>query len=330
MPTQIRLKKKPLANQLLEWEVTQSECPEISEGQVKLRVEYISIDPGMMGWIAAKKSYMPAINEGDVMRAFGVGEVVESRSEKFAVGDFAAGFTGVQTEAVAGPMSLLRAVDPKAAPLSHYLSGLGWPAFTGYFGMTDIGQPQSGETVVVSGAAGAVGSIACQVAKIAGARVIGIAGGEKKCSLLTERYGVDAAIDYKRQPVAEGLQAHCPDGIDIYFDNVGGETLDAAIYQMKYKGRLVICGAISQYENMDGAVGPRNYMQLVSHSLRMQGYTMKDYFRRIPEAERALGEWFAAGKLEFEEHILDGIESFPEAFKMIFAGKNFGKLMIKV
>ena len=242
MPTQVRLKSAPSATHGPAWEITTEALPPVEENQVRVKLRYISIDPGMMGWIAAKRSYMPAINEGDVMRAFGVGEVLESRSEHFPVGSFVTGFTGVQTEAVLDTPGYLRLVDPQLASLNHFMSGLGMPGFTGYFGMTDIGAPQAGETVVVSACAGAVGSVASQVAKLAGARVIGIAGGPEKCALLTDKFGLDGAIDYKAGPVRDGLRELCPDGIDVYFDNVGGETLDAVLMRMNRKGRIVLCG----------------------------------------------------------------------------------------
>lgn len=329
MPTQVRLKKAPNTSSGPEWELTEDALPTLGDGQIRLQLHYISIDPGMMGWITAKRSYIDAIHVGDVMRAFGVGEVVESRSRHFAVGSFATGFTGVQSEAVLDPrIAFLRPVDPALAPLNHYMSGLGMPGFTGYFGMSDIGAPKDGETVVVSSCAGAVGSIASQVAKQAGARVIGIAGGPEKCALLIKQFGLDGAIDYKAGPVDDALRVHCPNGIDVYFDNVGGETLDAVLMQMNYKGRIVLCGGISQYGA--NAQGPANYLQIVTHSLTMRGFTMKDYMRRIPEAVTALAPLVKENEILFLEHILDGIETFPEGFDMIFEGRNLGKLMIKV
>ena len=330
MATQIRLSKRPGPGSGPEWEITNDETPALDEGQVRLGPSYISIDPGMMGWISAKKSYMPPINEGDVMRAFGVGEVLESRSETFPVGSFATGFTGVQSEAVLGPEAFLRPVDPDVAPLNHYMSGLGMPGFTGYFGMSDLSRPREGETVVVSACAGAVGSIASQTAKIAGARVIGIAGGPAKCALLTEEFGLDGAIDYKAGPIKDSLKELCPKGVDVYFDNVGGDTLDSLLMRMNRHGRVVLCGGISQYGDMDVVKGPSNYLQIVAQSLSVRGFTMLDYMHRIPEGIDTLATWVNNGKIIFKEDILQGIETFPEAFEMIFAGKNFGKLMLRV
>lgn len=331
LPSQIRLKQCPGPDKELAWQLTSDPLPTINEGQVRVNIDYISVDPGMMGWIAAKKSYMPPINEGDVMRAFGVGQIVESKRDSLPVGSFVTGFTGVQSEAILSEEALLRIVDETSAPVRHYLSILGMPAFTGYFGMNDIGRPKAGETVLISGCAGAVGSIASQIAKLSGARVVGIAGGEKKCALLTETYGLDAAIDYKAGPIWQQVKDLCPAGVDVYFDNVGGETLDIALAKMNYMGRVVLCGAISQYSGgMGAAQGPRNYLQLIAKSLRMQGFTMKDYMHRIPEATESLSKLIADEKISFKEHVLEGIDSFPEAFKMIFAGENFGKLMLKV
>lgn len=328
MPVQVRLKKRPAEGEEPVWDITRDLLPALGEGQIRLKLHYISIDPGMMGWITAKRSYMPAINEGDVMRAFGVGEVVESRSDKFPVGSFATGFTGVQSEAVLDANGFLMPVDPALVPLNHYMSGLGMPGYTGYFGMTDIGAPKEGDTVLVSACSGAVGSIASQVAKQVGARVIGIAGGAEKCALLTEEFGLDGAIDYKAGPIKNALREHTPEGIDVYFDNVGGDILDAALMRMNHGGRIVLCGGISQYGKK--ARGPANYLQIVTHSLTMRGFTMKDYAHRIPEALATLAPLVNTKKITFHEHILDGIEMFPEGFRMIFAGGNFGKLMIKI
>ncbi|MEM1113326.1 MAG: NADP-dependent oxidoreductase [Pseudomonadota bacterium] len=324
----MRLKKAPSTSAGPKWQVTHNDLPPLKDGQMRVKLHYISIDPGMAGWITAKRSYIEAIGEGDVMRAFGVGEVVESRAEQFPAGSFVTGFTGVQTEAVLDTPGFLRSIDPELAPLGNFMSGLGMPGFTGYFGMSDIGAPQAGETVIVSAAAGAVGSIASQIAKLAGARVIGIAGGMEKCALLTDRFGLDGAIDYKAGPIKDALREHCPDGIDVYFDNVGGDTLDAVLMRMNRLGRIVLCGGISQYGGK--ARGPANYLQIVTHSLTMRGFTMRDYLHRIPEAEEKLAALIRDNRITFLEHVLEGIESFPEGFKMIFAGGNVGKLMIKV
>lgn len=311
------------------FELTHDEPPEVQAGEVLVHFDWISIDPAMSGWTTNKRSYMPPVRPGQIMRAFGIGEVVESQCEGLVVGDWVTGFTGMQTEGVLKGKHL-RKVDVSLAAPKHYLSGLGMTGYTGYFGMMDIGRPEPGKTVVVSAAAGAVGSIAAQFAKIAGARVIGIAGGPEKCAFLKNALGLHGAIDYKNENISEALTRECPDGIDIYFDNVGGETLDAVLARINYKGTIIICGAISQYGDWHTQVGPKNYMQLIAQSAKMQGFTMKDYMHRIPEALKALLTAQKSGELIFREHIVEGIENFPSAFEMLFSGGNHGKLLLKV
>jgi NADPH-dependent curcumin reductase CurA len=311
------------------FELTYDDPPPVQDGEVLVRFDWISIDPAMTGWTTNKRSYMPPVQPGKIMRAFGIGEVMETKYEGLAPGDWVTGFTGMQTEGVLKGKHLLK-VDVNFAPPNHYLSGLGMTGYTGYFGMLDIGQPEPGKTVVVSAAAGAVGTIAAQVAKMAGARVIGIAGGPIKCAFLKEELLLDGAIDYKSEDIDKGLARECPDGIDIYFDNVGGDILDAVLARINYKGTIIVCGAISQYADFHNQVGPKNYMQLIAQSAKMQGFTMKDYMHRIPEAVAALSTAQKKGELMFREHIVEGIENFPDAFEMLFSGGNQGKLLIKV
>jgi NADPH-dependent curcumin reductase CurA len=311
------------------FEATHDPLPSMAAGDIRIRMSHISVDPGMRGWITPKRSYMPPVQPGEVMRAFGVGEVVESRAEAIAVGDWMTGFTGVQSEAVLAARTL-RKIDTRFASPRDYLSGLGMTGYTAYFGLLDVGKPSAGETVVVSAAAGAVGSIAAQIARIKGCRVIGIAGGERKRRFLVDDLKVTIALDYKAGSIADQLSAAVPDGIDIYFDNVGGATLDAALGLINRHGRIVVCGGISQYGDMDAVRGPANYLQLVAQSARMQGFTMRDYLDRIPEAFMALAQWRATGEIIFREHIVKGIERFPEAFDMLFAGANEGKLLLEV
>jgi NADPH-dependent curcumin reductase CurA len=309
------------------WRVTHDMPEEPAAGQLLVRMRCISVDPGMRGWISPKRSYMPPVQPGEVMRAFGVGEVVASQSEKFAPGDIVTGFTGVQTLGLLDARTV-RKIDLRFASARDFLSGLGMTGYTAYFGLLDVGKPQPGQTVVVSAAAGAVGSVVCQIARINGCRVIGIAGGAEKTAWLKEALGVDAAIDYKAGPVDAALDAACPDGIDLYFDNVGGDILDAVLMRINRHARIVVCGGISQYADVEHAKGPANYLQLVTQSATMQGFTMRDYMHRVPEALVALATWRAEGKLQFREHVLQGIESFPEAFDMLFSGANHGKLLI--
>ena len=311
------------------WQFSEESLLPPDDKEVNIKLHYLSIDPAMKGWITRKRSYIEPVALGDVMRGFGVAEVLESRSKFFKPGDFCTGFTGIRTHGTLNQRHL-RKIDPELAPLNHYMSGLGMPGYTAYFGLLDIGKPQEGETVVVSAASGAVGHIVCQIAKLKGCRVIGIAGGPEKCAYLRNELGVDGVIDYKTEDLQTALKVHAPDGIDVYFDGVGGETLDSVLTQINRHARLVICGAISQYGDMHNMKGPGNYMQLIAQSGTMQGFTMRDYMARIPEAFMAIYQWHQAGKIQFHEHILEGIEQFPEAVQMVFNGKNHGKLMIKV
>lgn len=311
------------------WRITHEPPRAPAAGEVQLAVRYLSVDPAMAGWIQPLRSYSQPVQVGEVMRAFGIGEIVASGSEKFQPGDHVFAVTGVQTD-VTLPAKGLRKLDAKIVPLPKYLGGLGMPGFTGYFGLTDIGQPNQGETVVVSAAAGAVGSVVCQVAKINGAQVIAIAGGAEKCRYLREELGIGSVIDYKSEDVATALDRLAPDGIDVYFDNVGGMILEAVLARIRRHARIVVCGGISQYGALSRATGPANYLQLAAQSGTMRGFTMLDYLGRIPEAAMLLGGWMMQGKLKTREHIVDGIERFPQALAMIFAGDNHGKLMIRV
>ncbi|WP_416831511.1 MAG: NADP-dependent oxidoreductase [Erythrobacter sp.] len=330
VPAQIRMTQYPGASPARDvWKLTHDAMRDLRDGEVGVAIHTISIDPGMSGWITDKRSYMPPVKPGGVMRAFGVGEVTESKSDQFDVGDWVTGFTGVQTHGVYRAENL-RKIDTSLATSNKFLSGLGMTGYTGYFGMSDLGRPKEGETVVISAASGAVGSIAAQVAKDAGARVVGIAGGPKKCAYLLDELGLDAAIDYKGGDVDEALAQACPDEIDLYFDNVGGETLEAVLGLMKYRGRIVVCGGISQYGDFAGARGPANFMSVVTHSLTIRGYTMRDYMHRVPEALEWLVPAWKDGRLKMREHVVEGIENFPDAYEMIFRGENHGKLLLKV
>lgn len=309
--------------------ISHDPTPELQNGEVKVRTDWISLDPAMRGWTTNKRSYIKPVQPGEIMRCFGVAEVLESKSAGFEPGDWVTGFMGVQNYGVLNS-KMLRKIDLRLASATDYLAGLGMTGYTGYFGMSDIGKPKAGETVVVSAASGAVGSIAAQVAKIQGARVIGIAGGPEKCRYLTENMKLDGAIDYKGDDLTQALRQHCPNGIDVYFDNVGGETLDTVLGQMNYQGRIVVCGAVSQYGDFANAQGPKNFMTTVTHSLKIQGFTMKDYMHRIPEAFAYLLKAKHSGDMVFREHIVEGIENFPQALNMLFSGKNHGKLLLKV
>jgi NADPH-dependent curcumin reductase CurA len=330
-PTQVRLSKLPSGvPDESTWRFTHDPTPEPADGEVTLRIEWLSIDPAMVGWITPKKSYIEAVPEGEVMRAFGLGRVVASRSPRLSVGDYAFGFTGVQTEATMNAM-MLRPIDPSIAPLEKQMGGLGMTGFTAYFGLLDLGQPKEGETVVVSAAAGAVGSVAVQVAKIHGCRVVGVAGGPEKCAYVKDELGADVVVDYKNDNVPEALATATPKGVDVYFDNVGGEVLDVTLMLLNRHARIVLCGAVSQYTNPGGVMqGPSNYLQITTQSAKLFGFTMRDYLHRVPEALQDLSKWMDEGRLTTREHILEGIECFPSAVKMIFAGENRGKLLIRI
>ena len=311
------------------FKMTHDPLPDLQEGEIRVRTDWISLDPAMRGWTTNKRSYMPPVQPGEVMRCFGVAEVLESKSKHFEAGDWVTGFMGVQTEGILNQRGL-RKIDLNYAEPKDYLAGLGMTGYTAWFGMTDIGKPQAGETVVVSAASGAVGSVAVQVARLAGARVIGIAGGPEKCAYLKDELGLDGVIDYKNENILDGLKRTCPDGIDLYFDNVGGETLEAVLALINYQGRIVVCGAISQYGDMGNAHGPRNFMSVIAQSVHIQGFTMKDYSDRVLEAFTALLEAKMKGDIKFREHIIEGIENFETGLAMIFRGENHGKLLLKV
>jgi NADPH-dependent curcumin reductase len=311
-----------------DWNYEEERLRDPADGEVLVKVLYISLDPAMRGWMNDRRSYIPPVALGEVMRALALGRVLVSKNPKFAAGDYVYGALGVQEYALTTGGGLAP-VDPALAPLPVYLSALGMPGLTAYFGLLDIGRPQPGETVVVSSAAGAVGSVVTQIARIKGCRVVGVAGGEAKCGYLPE-LGCEAAVDYKAGNVYRTLQQHCPKGIDVYFDNVGGETLEAALSLLARYGRIVICGAISQYNSTTPVSGPSNYLSLLVNHGTMTGFVVGDYMSRRGEALRELAAWFAAGKLKSREHIVDGLEKFPDALLMLFRGENHGKLILKV
>jgi NADPH-dependent curcumin reductase CurA len=325
-----KLKSRPVGMvKRSDFEFTTSPAEEPGPGEVLVKVLYISLDPAMRGWMNEGRSYVPPIKLGEVMRAGGAGRVVASNDPSLSVGAYVVGITGVQDYAVAKAGAMTR-VDPKLAPLPRYLGALGMPGMTAYFGLLDICDPKPGETVVVSGAAGAVGALVGQIAKIKGCHVVGIAGGPEKCRYLTEELGFDASIDYKNQNVAEQLRVHCPNGVNVYFDNVGGEILEAVLAQLAMKARISLCGAISQYNNPQGIQGPRNYLSLLINRGRMEGFIVFDYAARYLEGAKAIAGWLAEGKLKAREDIVDGLETFPETLLKLFHGENFGKLIIKV
>ena len=298
-------------------------------GQILVKNLYLSLDPAMRGWMNDAKSYIAPVAIGDVMRALGVGKVIASQHPDFKVGDEVNGALGVQDYFLGEPKGFYK-VDSQRAPLPLYLSALGMTGMTAYFGFLDVGLPQAGDSVVVSGAAGAVGSVVGQIAKIKGCRVVGIAGGADKCRYLVEELGFDGAIDYKAEDVPAGLKRECPKGVNVFFDNVGGDILDAVLGRLAPKARVVICGAISQYNNKEAVRGPANYLSLLVNRARMEGMVVMDYAHRFQEGFKDMATWIAEGKLKSKEDIVEGLETFPETLAKLFSGENFGKLVLKV
>jgi hypothetical protein len=305
--------------------------PEPGDGEVLVRVLYLSFDPAMRGWMEDRASYIPPVALGEPMRAGAVGRVVASRHPGFAAGELVQGLFGWQDYALAsgamlGPGSKL----PPGTPPTWVLGVLGITGLTAYFGMLDLGRPKAGETVVVSGAAGATGSVAGQVAKIQGARVVGIAGGPEKCAWLVKEAHFDAAIDYKREDVGARLSALCPKGIDVYFDNVGGAILDAALARLALRARVVLCGGISAYNEAEPPPGPRNLMNLVIQRARMEGFIVLDYAPRFGEGMKALRGWVEEERLVHQEDVQHGLEHAPDTFLRLFRGANRGKQILHV
>jgi len=332
---QIRLARRPVGLPVrADWSFTAEPLAPPEPGGVVVKTLLLSLDPAMRGWMNEGKSYIAPVAIDAVMRAAGIGVVVASESAKFAIGDHVSGVLGVQEYASFDERQLGRGelvkIDLRVAPATQWLNVLGMPGMTGYFGLMDVGQPQPGETVVVSGAAGAVGQTVGQVAKHRGCRVVGIAGGADKCRYLVDELGFDAAVDYRQGEVYPRLKEHCPKGIDVYFDNVGGEILDVALAQLAPKARVVICGAISQYNSTSGVQGPKNYLSLLINRARMEGFVVSDYIPRWGEAVQKMATWMGEGKLKAREDIVAGLETFPEALAKLFTGENFGKLVLKV
>ncbi|MGZ3181345.1 MAG: NADP-dependent oxidoreductase [Telluria sp.] len=331
---QFRLAARPVGlTKRSDFDATSEPVREPADGEIVVKVLYLSLDPAMRGWMNEGKSYIPPVALGEVMRAGGAGVVVASRSPRFAVGDHVVGMPGVQEywvgAADARPAAWHK-VDPRLAPLPTWLGALGMPGMTAYFGLLEVGAAREGDTVVVSGAAGAVGMVAGQVAKHLGCRVVGIAGGQEKCEFVVRELGFDACIDYKEGKVREGLKQHCPDGVDVYFDNVGGDILDTVLTCLRMHARIIICGAISQYNNTTPIKGPSNYLSLLVNRARMQGMVVFDYAARYGEAAQRIGAWLQQGTFKAKEDVVEGFDRFPDALNMLFEGKNLGKLVLKI
>ena len=342
---QVRLASRPVGlPAAANWQFTAEPVAEPAAGGVLVKTLALSLDPAMRGWMNEGRSYIAPVAIGEVMRAGGVGVVLASENPAFALGDFVSGGTGVQEYwAIAGAQiarSGLAKIDLRLGTLAQWLNVLGMPGMTAYFGLLDVGQPQAGQTLVVSGAAGAVGQTVGQLAKIKGCRVVGIAGGPAKCEWVVRELGFDACLDYKApapqgaaqwEPVREGLKQHCANGVDIYFDNVGGEILDAVLARINRRARIVICGAISQY-NATGAVqGPKNYLALLVNRARMEGMVVFDYAERYPLAVAELAGYLRDGRMQSREDVVDGgVAAFPDTLNKLFTGQNFGKLVLRL
>jgi len=299
------------------------------DGEMLVKMIYISLDPAMRGWMNEGRSYVPGVAIGEVMRALALGQVVESKNPAFAAGDYLYGGFGAQEYAISNGQGVTK-VDPTLVPLPVYLGALGMPGMTAYFALLETGELKAGDTVLMSGAAGAVGMVAGQIAKIKGCPVVGIAGGPEKCRFITQELGFDAAIDYKSEDVRAAIAKHCPKGVDVYFDNVGGDILDAALANLARGGRVVLCGGISQYNATGPMKGPSNYLSLLVNRGTLRGMVVIDYMPRYGEAAREMAGWILAGKLKTRETIVEGIETFPDTLLKLFKGENTGKLILKV
>jgi NADPH-dependent curcumin reductase CurA len=331
MPTnrRILLRNRPTgAPSRDDFELAEAPVPQPGEGEVLTRTLFLSLDPYMRGRMSAARSYAKPVELGEVMTAGTVGEVVASRHESFAPGDFAVGQGGWQDYAVL-PGALLRKLDPDQAPLSYALGVLGMPGMTAYVGLLDIGRPKAGETLVVSAASGAVGSVVGQIAKLHGCRVVGVAGGKAKTDYVVKELGFDAAVDHRSPGLAQELAAACPKGVDIYFENVGGATQRAVWPLLNDFARVPVCGLIAQYNEPSPPPGPP-MVDVLRKRLTVQGFIVRDHARREADFLRDVGAWVAAGEIKYREDVVTGLENAPEAFIGLLQGKNFGKLVVKV
>jgi len=327
---EIRFASRPAGIPTLDtFKIVDADLPQLNDGEVSVRTLYISVDPYLRGRMREGRSYIPPFEVGQVIMSGVVGEVVESRAPEFAPGDIVTGMLGWRLHNVAKAPEL-RKVDPRVAPITTALGVLGMPGLTAYFGLLDLGKPKEGETVVVSGAAGAVGMTVCQIAKIKGCRAVGIAGSDEKNRYLKAELGVDAAINYKSPEMRQALKDACPKGVDVYFDNVGGEISDAVLPLLNHGARIVICGQISLYNLDKPDVGPRPQPYLLVNSALMKGFIVTEYATRFAEGVMNLAQWLVAGKLKYAETVAEGFENTPNAFIGLFSGENLGKQIVKV
>ncbi|MEA2203616.1 MAG: NADPH:quinone reductase [Blastocatellia bacterium] len=326
---EIRLASRPAGMPAAEnFQLVDAEVPALNEGELLARTLYISVDPYLRGRMREGRSYIPPFEVGQVIESGGIGEVVESRNDKFQKGDIVTGLFGWRLYNVAKGDGLMKVLP--GIPLTTALGVLGMPGLTAYFGLLDIGRPVAGETVVVSGAAGAVGITVCQIAKIKGCRVVGIAGSDEKNDYLKTELAVDATINYKTEDVRQALKDACPKGIDVYFDNVGGDISDALMPLLNHGARIIICGQISVYNLDRPNVGPRPQPYLLVNSAMMQGFIITDYSARFSEGVKQMAQWLTEGKLKYAESIVAGFENTPSAFIGLFTGENLGKQIVKI
>lgn len=304
--------------------------PAPGEGEILVRNIYLSLDPANRGWVREVKSYIPPVAIGEVMRGITIGVVEQSHHADFQAGDIVQGILGWQEYALTDGTGLTQLPRDPSLPLTAYMGLFGIIGPTAYFGLLDIGKPKAGETLVVSAAAGAVGSLVGQIGKIKGCRVVGITGTDEKCRWIKDELGFDAAINYKTAPVHEGLKTHCPNGIDVYFDNVGGEILDAVLSLINVKARVAVCGLISQYNAEKPVPGPYNFRNILTQRARVEGFIILDHMGRFQEAFEELGSWLAEGKIQYRVDIIDGLENAPRGINKLFDGSNKGKLIVKV
>lgn len=327
--TKVILKSRPQGMISVDnFAIEKQELPTLKTGEILIKIAYISLDPAIRGWMNEGTTYMPGIPLGDTVRAFSAGQVLQSNNEKYPKGTYVQGLLGAQTYAVSDGKGL-SILDISKGPLTWHLGILGMPGMTAYFGLLERGAPKSGETVFISGAAGIVGSTVGQIAKIKGCKVIGTAGSPEKCKYLIEECGFDGAINYKTENIDAVIKKHCPEGVHVFYDNVGGELLDTVLANLARGARVVICGAISQY-NATSMYGPKNYMKIVTARGHITGIIVFDFIDRYPEAVDEMSGWLKSGQMSTKEQIDEGIENFPSTLLKLYTGKNFGKLILKV
>jgi NADPH-dependent curcumin reductase CurA len=313
-----------------DFQFVEEAAPTPREGEVLVRNLYISLDPTNRGWVNETASYLPPVQIGDVMRGSAIGVVEQSRNPKFSEGAYVQGLLGWQDYAISDGSGLTPLPDNANIPLTAYFGLFGHIGLTAYYGLLEIGQPKAGETLVVSAAAGAVGSLVGQIGKVKGCHVVGIAGSDEKCRWIVDDLGFDAAINYKSEPVVEGLKKHCPNGIDIDFENVGGKILDGVLSLINLRARIVLCGLIAQYNATEPVPGPYNFVNILVRRARVEGFIVMDYMNRAQEAVKDLAAWWTEGKIKYRIDEVEGLEQAPEALNRLFDGANIGKLVVKI